>query len=92
MTSEDSKYGKSNGLHDNFLQFFWILKTPGRPDPHNNQYIILKFYFPLHWKKKVAVTPQVWSCFKANTQQIIAKVKTLQKMKVWKSYGSLNAQ
>jgi len=24
----------------------------------------------------------VWSCFKANTQQIIAEVKTLQQMKV----------
>jgi len=25
---------------------------------------------------------QVWSCFKENTQQIIAEVKTLQKIKV----------
>jgi len=35
---------------------------------------------------------QVWSCFKGNTQQNIAEVKTLQKMKVLKSYGSLNLQ
>jgi len=33
-------------------------------------------------KMHYSIYPQVWSCFAENTQQIIAGVKTLQKMKV----------
>jgi len=36
----------------------------------------------MHYSKLNGFYTQVWSCFKVNTQQIIAEVKTLQKMKV----------
>jgi len=41
----------------------------------------VKMHYCWYFKNALKYT-QVWSCFKENTQQIIAEVKTLQKMKV----------